>query len=73
MSVEFNPGSFSKEFAFQKPSYNQKMVFFCRSGKRSAEACEIANKAGYPNTRNYLGSWLEWCEKEGIDNGEDAQ
>jgi 3-mercaptopyruvate sulfurtransferase SseA len=26
---------------------------------------------GYLNTRNYVGSWLEWCEKEGIDNNED--
>lgn len=47
------------------------MVFFCRSGKRSATACEIANRQGYPNTRNYVGSWLEWCEKEDIPNGEE--
>lgn len=47
------------------------MVFFCRSGRRSGLACEIAERQGYPNVRNYVGSYLEWedkSKKEGNDN-----
>ncbi|KLT42699.1 Rhodanese-like protein [Cutaneotrichosporon oleaginosum] len=71
LAVGFNPGAFQQEFAFPKPVNGQNIVFYCRSGKRSATACEVANRHGYLNTRNYVGSWLEWCEKEGIDNNED--
>lgn len=71
LTLGYNPGAFQKEFAFPKPANGQNIVFYCRSGKRSATACEVANRHGYLNTRNYVGSWLEWCEKEGIDNNED--
>jgi len=40
------------------------MIFFCRSGKRSATAAEAAGDKGYHNIRNYTGSWLEWSSKE---------
>ncbi|WWC86229.1 uncharacterized protein L201_001102 [Kwoniella dendrophila CBS 6074] len=63
----FNPGDFQKEFAFSKPTYDQNIIFFCRSGKRSANAAELANERGYPNVRNYSGSWLDWSKREGED------
>lgn len=63
----FEPGRFKKEFAFKKPAAGQKIIFFCRSGKRSATAAEIAGMHGYANVRNYVGSWLEWSEKEGMN------
>lgn len=56
-----------QEFAFSKPLPSQKIIFFCRSGKRSATAAEFANGKGYPNTRNYVGSMLDWAEHEGLD------
>ncbi|GMK57628.1 hypothetical protein CspeluHIS016_0404620 [Cutaneotrichosporon spelunceum] len=71
LSVGFNPGKFQQEFAFKKPTNVQNIVFYCRSGRRSALACEVANRHGFLNTRNYVGSWLEWCENEDIDNNED--
>lgn len=67
LSPTYNAGAFQKEFAFQKPAPSQKIIFFCRSGKRSASASELAGKHGYPNIRNYVGSWLEWSEKEGVN------
>lgn len=64
LAPNFHPGEFQKEFAFPKPLPAQKIIFFCRSGKRSATACELAGKDGYANVRNYVGSMLEWNELE---------
>ncbi|WP_340076784.1 rhodanese-like domain-containing protein [Leptobacterium sp. I13] len=33
---------------------------YCRSGKRSAQACQIMKGLGYTNTYNLLGGILEW-------------
>lgn len=57
-------GDFLREFAFQRPAYDDKIVFYCRSGKRSQQALEFANKNGWWNTRNYEGSWLDWVQQE---------
>ena len=36
-----------REFAFQRPAYDDKVVFYCRSGKRSQQALEFAQKNGW--------------------------
>jgi 3-mercaptopyruvate sulfurtransferase SseA len=64
LSPTYNAGTFQSEHAFAKPLPEQKMIFFCRSGKRSATACQLASEAGYKNLRNYEGSWLDWTKKE---------
>jgi rhodanese-related sulfurtransferase len=33
---------------------------YCRSGVRSAKACEIMNELGFENAYNLLGGILEW-------------
>lgn len=33
---------------------------YCRSGVRSANACEAMNKLGFENAYNLLGGILEW-------------
>ena len=33
---------------------------YCRSGARSAKACEIMNELGIDNTYNLLGGMLDW-------------
>lgn len=33
---------------------------YCRSGMRSAKACEIMNELGFENTYNLLGGIIEW-------------
>ena len=33
---------------------------YCRSGMRSAKACEIMNQLGFENTYNLLGGILDW-------------
>ncbi len=33
---------------------------YCRSGARSAKACEVMNGLGFESTFNLLGGFLEW-------------
>ena len=33
---------------------------YCRSGARSAKACEVMNNLGFDNAFNLLGGFLEW-------------
>ena len=33
---------------------------YCRSGARSAKACEMMNSIGFDNAYNLLGGFLEW-------------
>ncbi|KDN43910.1 Rhodanese-like protein [Tilletiaria anomala UBC 951] len=53
-------GAFSSKYAFDRPGFDDKIVFYCRSGKRSTEAQDFARKMGWWNARNYKGSWLDW-------------
>ncbi|CCU76964.1 putative protein of RHOD superfamily [Blumeria hordei DH14] len=46
------------------PQKDVELVFFCRSGLRSAQAAELAMLAGWNKVGNYVGSWLDW-EKRG--------
>jgi rhodanese-related sulfurtransferase len=39
---------------------NKKYYIYCRSGMRSAKACEIMNQLGFENTYNLLGGILDW-------------
>ena len=42
-----NPVAFKEKFGFEKPKADQEIVFYCRSGKRSASASDIAQKNGF--------------------------
>ena len=33
---------------------------YCRSGARSAKACEIMNELGFDNAYNLLGGFMQW-------------
>lgn len=39
---------------------NKNYYVYCRSGVRSAKACEIMNQLGIENTYNLLGGIIEW-------------
>lgn len=40
-------GDFVRDFAFDRPKYDSKIIFYCRSGKRSQQAVEFAQKNGW--------------------------
>lgn len=60
-----------KKYAFSKPLPAQNIIFFCRSGRRSASAAEWAAERGYVNVRNYEGSWNDWSKREGANSSDD--
>ncbi|PCH33437.1 Rhodanese-like protein [Wolfiporia cocos MD-104 SS10] len=64
-SLHLNATEFKAKHGFEKPKHDQEVVFYCRSGKRSASACDIAKRNGFTNISNYQGSWLDWSAKEG--------
>ena len=51
-----------QEFMEAIDSLNNKNVYFvcCRSGARSAQACQLIKEAGIKNCFNLLGGILEW-------------
>ncbi|XP_061395007.1 rhodanese domain-containing protein CG4456-like [Musca vetustissima] len=57
---------FRAKYGRDFPAKDMEVIFHCRSGKRSQAAAEIAQKLGYTNVKNYVGSWLEWADKEGL-------
>jgi rhodanese-related sulfurtransferase len=38
---------FQEKFSFPRPSFDDKLVFYCRSGKRSGQALEMAKRNGW--------------------------
>ncbi|XP_073820328.1 rhodanese domain-containing protein CG4456-like [Musca autumnalis] len=59
-------GAFKAKYGRDFPKKNTEIIFHCKIGKRSHSAAEIAKKLGFENSKNYLGSWTEWAEKEGL-------
>ena len=42
---------------------NEEVIFYCRSGNRSGQACLILETMGFTNVRNVVGGMNEWQEK----------
>lgn len=42
---------------------DEELIIHCRSGKRSAMACQILETMGFKNTKNLEGGILAWKEK----------
>ncbi len=41
----------------------QEVIFYCRSGNRSGQACMFAETMGFANVINLTGGMLNWREK----------
>ncbi|KOS15122.1 hypothetical protein Malapachy_0874 [Malassezia pachydermatis] len=70
-SDAFDPNSqaspasdFERRYSFRRPAFDDSIVFYCRSGRRSQQALETAQQRGWWNVRNYQGSWIDWVEHE---------
>lgn len=66
LAASVDKAAFKAKYGRDKPEKNSEIIFHCRSGKRSQNAAELAKSLGYENVKNYLGSWLEYADKEGL-------
>ncbi|XP_075971411.1 rhodanese domain-containing protein CG4456-like isoform X2 [Anticarsia gemmatalis] len=62
--LSMSDDEFRKHYKQNKPSADDELIFYCRSGRRATEALDQALKLGYNNSKTYLGSWNEWSEKQ---------
>jgi rhodanese-related sulfurtransferase len=44
---------------------DKEVIFYCRSGNRSGQACMFAETMGFTNVINLTGGMLQWREKFG--------
>lgn len=44
----------------------KKIIVYCNTGYRSAHAYLAMRLLGYAHVRNYVGSWQEWGNREGL-------
>ena len=59
-SWDLSPSAYKSKYGFDKPDASKvTIVYTCRSGKRSDNACQISSRAGYKCV-NYLGGANEW-------------
>ena len=45
---------------------DHEVVAYCQGAYRAAHAYVALRSLGYPRVRNYLGSWKEWGDREGV-------
>lgn len=53
-SLQLSRDGFRQKFGFEKPKTGQEVTFYCRSGKRSSSACDIAKRNGYTKCVLYI-------------------
>ena len=53
-------------FAQHGVTPEKEIVAFCGGGYRSSHTYLVLKMLGYPNVRNYLGSWGEWGNRAGV-------
>lgn len=51
---------FQEAFGFEKPGIDETLVFTCKAGIRSQQACQLAKMAGYSSIIDYAGGANEW-------------
>ncbi|XP_034562796.1 thiosulfate:glutathione sulfurtransferase isoform X2 [Notolabrus celidotus] len=65
-SLKLSPEHFEQRFEVKAPGKDDdNLVFYCKSGKRSNTALNIAHQLGFMRVRHYKGGFSEWAEQEG--------
>jgi thiosulfate/3-mercaptopyruvate sulfurtransferase len=60
------PDALRKIFETRGVTPDKEITVYCNTGFRSAHAYLALRLLGYPNVRNYVGSWQEWGNREGL-------
>jgi thiosulfate/3-mercaptopyruvate sulfurtransferase len=58
--------SLAAQYAAIGATPDREVIPYCQGGYRSANTYVALRIAGYPRVRNYLGSWGEWGNREGL-------
>lgn len=59
-------GILREMFAARGVMPDKEITVYCNTGFRSAHAYLALRMLGYPNVRNYVGSWQEWGNRDGL-------
>ena len=61
-----SPALLRAEYAALGLRANSEVIPYCQGGYRAAHAWLALRIAGYPNVRNYWGSWAEWGNRDDL-------
>lgn len=61
-----SPAELRTIFEARGATPDRKITVYCNTGFRSAHAYLALRLLGYPHVRNYVGSWQEWGNREGL-------
>ncbi|XP_067617507.1 uncharacterized protein [Eurosta solidaginis] len=64
LAEDVRPQIFQAKYGRRKPTYDDELIFTCKSGKRAHKAAEIARAMGFTNLKYYAGSWDDWVQHE---------
>lgn len=64
--LKLDAQTFESKYGRPKPNHDTPLIFSCRSGVRAGHAATIACQLGFTNVKNYVGSWLDYAEKNGL-------
>ena len=59
-------GELTKMYAARQITPEKEVIPHCQGAYRSAHTYVALRLIGYPNVRNYLGSWGEWGNREDL-------
>ncbi|KAI8805944.1 Rhodanese-like domain-containing protein [Cladochytrium replicatum] len=54
---------FQQLYGFPQVQKDDNVIFYCRSGRRSANAVAMASMLGFKRVRHYDGGWLGWTSE----------
>jgi thiosulfate/3-mercaptopyruvate sulfurtransferase len=60
------PAELAAQYAALGLDPAREVIPYCQGGYRSANTWLALRLLGYPNVRNYLGSWGEWGSRDGL-------
>ena len=63
VNIDANAADFEKKVAELRLKKGTPLAVYCRSGRRSANACGILAKAGYKNVSNLSTGIVSWTEE----------
>ena len=61
-----SPAELEKQYADLGLARDREVITYCQGGYRSANTWLVLRMLGYPQVRNYLGSWGEWGSRDGL-------